>query len=274
MTKRSDPTQAGQASESATRPEMPEIRLLLSLRSHQYRTRRRLALCDDLCTSLDVLYRAALALSTSGLGSGEDQDSDYVNNAPASAHTICSMVRDFAAALNQVIELVEPDVGNDEDEPAGPADSSVAPVVHQTLFKALDEHTGLRNWKDVSWIGLECGSGHRLEFQWSTAMTCLRKNPQKGCRALRPAVLLARRLADEAMSLLDPAAGPITEERAAAYSVTKKLRAQINHVRTLVNRKCDTLEREMRSVQSAIIKAQSQTMSLAKNLSKVGNSAD
>ena len=88
--------------------------------------------------------------------------------------------------------------------------------------------------------------------------------------ALRPVVLLARRIGDETMGLLDPVTGPIAEERASAYSVTKKLREQIDHIRTLVNQKCDSLETEMRSVQGAIVKAQSQTMALVQNLSHVG----
>jgi len=246
--------------------------MLLSLRSHESRTRRRLALCDELCGSLEAMYRAARALAASGLGAGSSQINSCVRKAPASVHTICSVVRDFADALNRVCEVVGPDVHADLDAPAAP-ESPLPPVVRETLFKAVDEHTGLRSWDDVSWVGLSVDSRRRIEFRWSVAMECLRTNPQKGYPAFRPIVLLARRLADEGLRLLDPATGPIAEERGAAYSITKKLRAQIDHIRTLVNHKCDALEGEMRAVQTAIIKAQSQTMSLVKNLSNIGETS-
>lgn len=244
--------------------------MLLSLRSHESRTRRRLALCDELCGSLEAMYRAARALAASGLGAGSSQISSCITKAPASVHTICSVVRDFAAALNRVCEVVGLDVHADPEAPAPAAEGPLPPVVRETLFKAIDEHTGLRSWGDVSWVGLSVDSRRRIEFRWSVAMECLRTNPQRGYPAFRPIVLLARRLADEGLRLLDPATGPIAEERGAAYSITKKLRAQIDHIRTLVNRKCDALEGEMRAVQTAIIKAQSQTMSLVKNLSNIG----
>ncbi|MFH1730059.1 MAG: hypothetical protein ABIF82_00230 [Planctomycetota bacterium] len=249
---------------------MPELRMLLSLRSHESRTRRRLALCDELCGSLEAMYRAARALAASGLGGSSSQASSCIRKAPASVHTICSVVRDFADALNRVFEVVGFDMHGDPDEPAAAAESPLTPVVRETLFKAIDEHTALRSWDGVSWVGLSVDSRRRIEFHWSVAMECLRTNPQKGYPAFRPIVLLARRLADEGLRLLDPATGPIAEERGSAYSTTKKLRAQIDRIRALVNCKCDALEGEMRAVQTAIIKAQSQTMSLVKNLSNIG----
>jgi len=252
---------------------MPELRMLLSLRSHELRTRRRLALCDELCGSLEAMYRAARALAASGLGADPSQINSCIRKAPASVHTICSVVRDFADALSRVCEIVGFDAHADPEAPAPAAEGLLSPVVRETLFKAIDEHTGLRSWEDVSWVGLSVDSRRRIEFRWSVAMECLRTNPQKGYPAFRPIVLLARRLADEGLRLLDPATGPIAEERGAAYSITKKLRAQIDHIRTLVNRKCDALEGEMQAVQTAIIKAQSQTMSLVKNLSNIGTKA-
>jgi len=244
--------------------------MLLSLRSHESRMRRRLALCDELCSSLETLCRAARALSSSGLGIGKNDIDTRVRKAPASAHTICAMIRDFAAAMNRVSELVEFDVEGDAGGATLSVDSPVVPVIRKALFHAIDEHVRLRSWQDAAWMGLACGSQRRFEFRWSAAMECVQKYPKKAYPAMRPVVLLARRIADEAMALLDPLAGPIAEERAASYSIAKKLRAQIDHVRSVVNSKCDALESEMRSVQSAIIKAQSQTMSLVKNLSNIG----
>jgi len=247
--------------------------MLLSLRSHESRMRRRLALCDELCGSLEALYRSAQALAVSGLGIAENDLTSCLRKAPASAHTICSMIRDLADAFGRVAELVEFDVEGDIEAPTVSVDSPVAPVVRKALFHAVDEHTGLRSWKDVVWIGLVYTARHRLQFRWSSAMECVQKDPRRAHPALRPVVLLARRIADEAMGLLDPLTGPIAEERAAAYSITKKLRTQIDHIRSVVNQKCDALESEMRSVQSAIIKAQSQTMSLVKNLASIGHSS-
>jgi hypothetical protein len=240
--------------------------MLLSLRSHESRMRRRLALCDELCSSLELLYRAARALSASGLGIGPNNGENSFRRAPASAHTICSMIRDFVDAIGQVGELVEFDITAESGEPTVSVDSPVAPVVRKVVFRALDEHTKLRSWGEVRWVGLACDDRHRVTFRWSTAIDCVQKNPKRAYPALRPVVLLSRRVSEETLNLLDPLTGPIAEERAAAYSITKKLRAQIDHIRSLVNRKCDALEGEMRSVQSAIIKAQSQTMSLVKNL--------
>lgn len=244
--------------------------MLLSLHSHESRTRQRLALCDELCGSLEAMYRAARALAASGLGAGSSQIDSCITKAPASVHTICSVVRDFADALNRVCEVVGPGTPADPEAPAPAAEGPLPPVLRETLFNAIDEHTKLRSWADVSWVGLSVDSRRRIEFRWSVAMECLRTNPQKGYPAFRPIILLGRRLADEALRLLDPATGPIAEERGAAYSTTKKLRAQIDHIRTLVNRKCDALEGEMRAVQTAIIKAQGQTMSLVKKLSNIG----
>jgi len=248
--------------------------MLLSLRSHESRMRRRLALCDELCTSIETLYRSARALSESGLGTAEGQISDCIRKAPASAHTICSMIRDVAVAANAVVELVEYDVQTDTGAPSVSVDSPVAPLVRKTLFHAFDEHTRLRSWGEVKWMGLECDPRHRLQFRWSAAMDCVQKNPKQAYPALRPVVLLARRIAKEAMELLDPLTGPIAEERAAAFSITKKLKAQIEHIRSQVNHKCDALESEMRSVQTAIIKAQSQTMSLVRNLASIGQAEE
>ena len=253
-------------------PEMPEIRMLLSLRSHESRTRRRLAFCDELCSALEAMYRAARAASASGLGVEQSQISTCIRKAPASVHTICSVIRDFADAANRVLELVGPAVYDETEPQAGTAESPVLPVVRGVLFKAIDDHTRLRSWDGMNVVGISVDSRRHIEFRWSVAIECLRTNPQKAYPALRPFVLLARRLADEAMVLLDPAAGPIAEERGIAYSVTKKVRAQIDHIRTLVNRKCDVLEGEMQAVQTAIVKAQSQTMSLVKNLSSIGSS--
>jgi hypothetical protein len=244
--------------------------MLLTLRSHESRMRKRLALCDELCGSLESLYRAARAMGDSGLGTAPAEIDMCIRRAPASAHTICSMIRDFAEALNRVSDLVAFEEGGGDGRPAVSVDSPVAPVVRSALFGALDEHTRLRSWGDVSWMGLICGDDRRLTFLWREAMDCVQKNPQRAYPAMRPLVLTARRVADEAMRLLDPLTGPIAEERAKAYSITKKLRAQIDHIRSLVNRKCDALEEEMQSVQTAIVKAQSQTMSLVKNLATLG----
>ncbi len=249
---------------------MPEIRMLLSLRSHESRTRLRLAVCDELCSALEAMYRAARAVTASGLGIGARELSQCIRTAPASVHTICSVVRDFADGVNRVCDLAGPEA-LPEIEGDGPApESPLLPVVRQALFGAIDEHTGLRSWADTDWLGISVDSRRRIEFRWSVAMECLRTNPQRGYPALRPILLLARRVADETLGLLDPATGPIAEERGVAYSTTKRIRAQIDHIRTVVNRKCDALEGEMRAVQSAIIKAQSQTMSLVKNLSNIG----
>jgi len=272
VSKSPDQTGANETEQAASWPEMPEIRMLLSLRSHESRTRLRLALCDEVCGALEAMYRAARAVSSSGLGAGPSQISNCVHNAPASVHTICSVIRDFADAANRVAELVGLDVHDETEGEPPAADSPVLPVVREALFKAVDEHTRLRSWGDTTWLGLSVDSRRRIEFRWSAAMECLRTNPQKGYPGVRPVILLAQRMADESMLLLDPAAGPIAEERGIAYSVTKKLRAQIDHIRTQVNRKCDALEGEMRAVQTAIIKAQSQTMSLVKNLSSIGAS--
>ncbi len=249
---------------------MPEVRMLLSLRSHESRMRRRVALCDELCSSIEALYRAARALSISRLGIGEIDVHQCIRKAPASTHTICSMIRDFAAAVNQIIDLTGADTGALAELSDASADSPLVPIVRDALFRALGEHTGLRSWKDVAWIGIECDARRRITFRWSVGMECVQKNPQRAYPALRPVVLLARRIADEALALLDPLTGPIAAERAAAYSITTKLRAQIDHIRSVVNQKCDALEDEMRSVQSAIVKAQSQTMSLVKNLANIG----
>jgi len=232
--------------------------------------RRRVVICDELCTTLVTLYHAARALSASGIGVSEAEIAAYLKKAPASVHTICALIRDFAAAFNPVIDLTEPDTSLADDPIPGSADSPVAPVVRKALFKALDEHTRLRSWQDVQWVGFACDSQHRLEFSWSAAMDTLQKNPQRGYPGIRPIVLLSRRIGDEALALFDPLTGPIAEERGLAFSATKKIRAQVEHIRALVNRKCDALEVEMRSVQSAIIKAQSQTMSLVKNLASIG----
>jgi len=264
--------QGGQAAQSASSPEMPEIRMLLSLRSHESRTRRRLAVCDELCGALEAMYRAARAVTTSGLGVGVHELSQCIRTAPASVHTICSVVRDFANALNRVCELVGPETLPDVESDGPAAESPLLPVVRQALFGAVDEHTGLRSWTDTDWLGISVDSRRRIEFRWSVAIECLRTNPQKGYPALRPVLLLARRAADETMGLLDPATGPIAEERGAAYSTTKRIRAQIDHIRAVVNQKCDALEGEMQAVQTAIVKAQSQTMSLVKNLSTIGQS--
>ncbi len=252
---------------------MPEVRILLSLRSHESRTRRRLALCDELCSALEAMCRAARATGASGLGVAQSQISDCIRKAPASVHTICSVIRDFADAANRVIELVGPAACDEAEEEADSTESPVLPAVRGVLFNAVDEHTRLRSWGDTDNVGLSVDSRRHIEFRWAAAMECLRTNPQKAYPALRPFVLLARRLGDEAMRLLDPAAGPIAEERGSAYSTTKKVRAQINHIRTLVNRKCDILEGEMRAVQTAIVKAQSQTISLVESLSSIGVSS-
>lgn len=257
-----------QAAAGGAYPDMPEIRILLSLRSHESRMRRRLALCDELCGLLEVLYRTARALSASGVGVNGSETDSRAKPAPASAHTICSMVRDLAVAFNHVCELL--DTHGEAAVQGAPAAAGAAFEAQRALLAALDEHAGLRSWKDVTWLGLDRDGCGRLEFQWATAMGWFQKEPRMAYPALRPIVLLARRIGDETMGLLDPMAGPIAEERASAYSVTKKLRGQIDHIRTLVNRKCDSLETEMRSVQTAIVKAQSQTMALVKNLSHVG----
>lgn len=232
--------------------------------------RRRLALCDELCGALEALYRVARALSASGLGAREDDARSSVRRAPASVHTVCSMVRDFADAMNRACELVEFQVDATADEPSLSVDSPVVPIVRKALRKALDEHAALRCWKDAACLGLSCDERHRLEFRWSVAMECLQKEPRRAYPALRPIVLVARRVADDAIALLDPLTGPIAEERATTFSITKKLRAQIDHIRSVVNQKCDAIESEMRSVQTAIIKAQSQTMSLVRNLASIG----
>jgi hypothetical protein len=250
---------------------MPEVRMLLSLRTHEARMRRRLMMCDELCATLESLYRSARALTMSGLGTGQHEINSCIQRAPASAHTICSMIRDFADAVNRLTELVE----FDSEIGAAPdvaLDSPIAPVVRKAFFQAIDEHTRLKSWNDVQWIGLSADPNRRIEFRWSVAIECVQKNMQRAYPAMRPVLLLARRITDEAMEFLDPLAGPIAEERAAAYSVTKKLRAQIDHIRMVVNQKCDALEGEMRSVQNAIIRAQSQTMSLVKNLESIGPS--
>lgn len=266
--------QRGRGESAHSWPEMPEIRMLLSLRSHESRMRRRLALCDELCGSLEVLYRAARALAASGLGVTEGDLSDTVRRAPASAHTVCSMVRDMSDSFNHLAELVEFDVEADVDEPGVAGAAQMAAAVRKELFGALDEQIALTSWKQVRWIGLSCDPQHHLQFRWASAMQCVREQPERAHPGLRPVVLLATRVADKVMGLLDPLTGPIAEERAATYSTTKKLRAQIEHVRSLVNRKCDGLESEMRAVQNAIIKAQSQTMWLVKNLSRIGPQSD
>ena len=244
--------------------------MLLSLRSHESRMRRRLALCDELCASLESLYRAARTLAGSRLGIGTGEIDRAIRKAPASSHTICAMIRDFADSLNRVVDLIEFDVVDEAGEASVSVDSPVAPVVRKVLLHAIDEHNRLRSWQQVSWIGLSFDGRRQLGFQWSDAMKCIQKNPRRAYPALRPMVLLARRIADEAMELLDPLTGPIAEERAGAFAITKKLRAQIDHIRSQVNRKCDALEGEMRAVQSAIVKAQSQTMSLVRNLTSIG----
>ncbi len=243
--------------------------MLLSLRSHESRMRRRLALCDELCNSLEVLYREARALATSGLGMADEDLCDAVCQAPASAHTICAMVRDVVGSYNHLAELVEFDAGMDGDGLCG--ESRMAKVIRQEMFGAIDEQMARASWKQARWLGLSCDPKHHLQFKWQTAIQCVRDTPEKANMGLRPIVLLAGRVAEAAIGLLDPLTGPIAEERAAAYSTTKKLRAQIEHIRGLVNRKCDGLESEMRAVQNAIIKAQSQTTWLVKHLSNVGS---
>ena len=225
--------------------------------------RQRLVVCEELCTSLIALYRAARTLSVSGLGL---ESETHVRQAPASVHTICSIVRDFVDSVNQVITEVE---FNEAAETPG-SDSPVVPAVRQAILKAMDEHTALRSWKDTFWLGLSVDAQHHIDFKWSTAIECLQKNPKRGYLSLKPTVLLARRVGDESLKLFDPLTGPIAEERAIIYSANKKLHAQIEQIRTLVNQKCDVFETEMRSVQSAIIKAQSQTMALMKNLTNIG----
>jgi len=266
----SEHTQPTRTAKRVAPPEMPEIRMLLSLRTHESRTRRQLALCDELCGSLEALYRSARALATCGLGLGQDAVSRCVRQAPASVHTICSLLRDLAESLNRALELVAPGVETDAD--AG--EDSLAALVREAFVKALDEHTGLRSWKDVHWVGVSLDPRRHLQFRWAAGMDCLRKAPQKGFPALRPVVLLAQRLADDAMALLDPATGPIAEVRANAYAGIKRVRAQIDHVRNVVNRKCDALEGEMRAVQRAVIRAQSQTMALVKSLTGMSHSAN
>ncbi len=228
--------------------------------------RRRLAECDELCNALITLYRAAQALSSSGLGIDSDS---AVRRAPASVHTICSMIRDFVESIGRVFDLVEFDAG--ADPTAG--ECPVGPFIRKAMVEAIDEHVSLRSWKDVAWVGVARDPSRQVNFQWGTAMDCLQKDPKRGYPALRPLTLLAKRVADEAYALFDPVTGPIAEERAAAYSITRKLRTQIEHIRSLVNRKCDALEGEMQSVQGAIIKAQSQTMALVKNLANIGKSS-
>jgi hypothetical protein len=273
MSDQPDSSSAGPLHKTDAWPEMPEVRMLLSLRSHESRMRRRLALCGELCAALESLYRTAQALGASGLERENSGATGRVRKAPASAHTICSMVRDFGEALNRVGELVEFDLEAEAATPTLSVDSPVAPLVRKALFRAAEEHTRLKSWQEVASIGLSCDTRYRFAFQWSAAMECVQQTPQQATPALRPVVLLARRVADEVMALLDPLTGPIAEERATAYGITKKLRAQIEHIRSLVNRKCDTLEGEMRSVQTAIIKAQSQTMALVQNLAKIGGPA-
>jgi hypothetical protein len=253
---------------------MPEVRMLLALRAHENRMRKRLALCDELCGSLESVYRAARAIADSGLGAAQAEIDMCIRRAPASAHTICSMIRDFAEALNRVSDLLDFEAGAGESAPAVSVDSPVAPIVRSTLTAAVDEHRRLRSWDELTWIGLLCDDRRRLTFLWRDAMECVQKNPKRAYPAMRPLVLMARRVAEDAMKLLDPLTGPIAEERAAAYTIAKKLRSQIDHIRSLVNRKCDALEEEMQSVQSAIVKAQSQTMSLVKNLATLGGGAD
>jgi hypothetical protein len=249
-------------------PEMPEVRLLLSLRSNETQMRRRMMLCDELSSALESLVRAARALTLSGLGAGDEDVRQCIQRAPASAHTICAMIRDFGEAINRLVELVGFD-GPGGDEGAGAADSPVAPSVRRTLVQAMDEHTRLRSWDQVKWIGLSVNAERRVAFRWSVAMECVQKNAHRAYPALRPVVLLARRIGDEAMALLDPLSGALAAERAAAYAGVKKLRTRIINIREIVNQKCDLLEGEMRSVQTAIVRSQKQAIALAKHLQGV-----
>ena len=268
--KQSDAKKPKAVSPATSSSDMPEVRVLLSLRGHEMRTRQRLAFCDELVTMLETLYRSAHALASSGLGSAQTDLDTRVSKAPASMHTICSMVRDLGSAINRTLDLVDFDGDFDAETEPSSARSPVMPVVQQTLAKAIDEHTGLRNWSDTERIGLSFGARRRMELVWSVAMECFRTNPKSAYPAMRPVVLLARRIAKDTLELLDPATGPIAEDRGHAYSITKKIRAQVEHIRNLMVQKCDTMMGEMQAVQSAIVKAQSQTMSLVRNLSDLG----
>jgi hypothetical protein len=248
---------------------LPEPRALVALQARAEQVRRQSADCEALAAVLRSLCSAAGALSSAGLTNSRGDVARYVHAAPASAHTVCSLIRDFALAFNAVSDLVD-DEWIESAEPCHlPAAGRAAPTTRSVLAAVLDDSMRCASWDGVGRIGLGCVDGRALTFERATAMAHLRDPSADTLATLRPVLKLSHRAHQESHALLDTASGPVTLERAAAQAATRRIERQIDHLAQQAERHRERSMAEAETIDAALVRVRRQNHLLVRMLTGV-----